>query len=130
MRRLSGPVANVLLRAVNRIEPAFASRRPQFVSRRDVRGRIVEGANSNFDLVGAVDKLKQGRPARGAKVTVAVGLSPASGLSGHRDLVRRPDRKKIAKRSGLLSTHQTVTEADSEGLAANLKPHLTAVAAA
>ena len=66
----SGPVAYMLLRAVNWIEPAFASRRPQFISRREVRGRIVEGADSDFDLVDAVDKRKDGRTARGAKVTV------------------------------------------------------------
>jgi hypothetical protein len=125
----SGPVAHMLLCGFNRSEPAFASRRPQFISRREVCGRIVEGADSNFDLVGAVDKPKHGRPARGAKVTVVGGLPPASGLPGHRDLLRRPDRKKIAKRAGLLSTHETVAKTDSEGLPADLKPHLTAVAA-
>jgi hypothetical protein len=126
----SGPVAHMLLCGFNRSEPAFASRRPQFISRREVCGRIVEGADSNFDLVGAVDKPKHGRPARGAKVTVVGGLPPASGLPGHRDLLRRPDRKKIAKRAGLLSARETVAKTDSEGLAADLKPHLTAVAAA
>jgi hypothetical protein len=119
----------MLLCAFNRSEPAFASRRPQFISRREVCGRIVEGADSNFDLVDAVDKPKHGRPARGAKVTIVGGPPPARGLSDHRDLVRRPDRKKIAKRAGLLSTHETVAKTDSERLPADLKPHLTAVAA-
>ena len=41
----SGPVANVLLGTVDRIEPAFASRNPQFISRREVGRRIVEGAD-------------------------------------------------------------------------------------
>jgi hypothetical protein len=45
-------------------------------------------------------------------------------------LVRRPDHKKISKRAGFLATHQAVAKADSEGLPADLKPHLTAVAAA
>jgi hypothetical protein len=103
---------------------------PQFIRRREIDGRIVEGADSNFDLVDPVDKPKHGRPARDAKVTVVGGLPPASGLSGHRDLVRRPDRKKIAKRAGLLSTHEAVAKTDSDGLPADLKPHLTAVAAA
>ena len=126
----SGSVAYMLLCAVNGIEPAFASRRPQFISWREVRGRIVEGADSNLDLVGSVDKRKDGRTARRAKVTVVGGLPPASGLPGHRDLLRRPDRKKIAKRAGLLTTHQTVANTDSKGVPADLKPHLTAVAAA
>jgi hypothetical protein len=107
----------MLLRAVYGIEPAFASRDPQFISRREVRGRVVEGADSNFDLVGAVDNRKHGRAASGAKVTVVGGLPPASGLSGHRYFVRRPHSKKIANRAGLPSTHQTVTEAHPEGLA-------------
>ena len=125
----SGSVAYMLLCAVNGIEPAFASRRPQFISWREVRGRIVEGADSNLDLVGSVDKRKDGRTARRAKVTVVGGLPPASGLSGHRYFVRRPHSKKIANRAGLFSTQQTVAKTDSERLPADLKPHLTAVAA-
>jgi hypothetical protein len=120
----------MLLCAVNRNEPTFAPRRPQFISRREVCGRIVEGAACNFDLVGAVDNPKHGRTARGAKVTVVGGLPPASGLSDHRDLARRPDRKKIAERAGLFSTNEAVAKTDSEGLPADLKSHLTAVAAA
>ena len=54
----SGPVAHMLLCAVNRNEPAFASRRPQFINGREIRGRIVEGADANFDFVGAIDKPK------------------------------------------------------------------------
>src|ERR1700722_2174912 len=120
----------MLLCAVNRIEPAFAPWRPQFISQREIHGRIVEGADSNFDLVDSVDKPKHGRPTRDAKVTVVGGLPPASGLSGHRDLVRRPDRKKIAWRAGLLSTYEAGAKTDSDGLPADLEPHLTAVAAA
>jgi hypothetical protein len=45
----------MLLCTVNRSEPAFASRRPQFISRRKVCGRIVEGADPNLDLLGAVN---------------------------------------------------------------------------
>ena len=89
--------------------------------------RLVKGADSNFDLVDAVDKPKHGRPAGSAKVTVVGRWPPASGLPGRRDLLRRPDRKKIAKRAGLLSTHETVAKTDSERLPADLKPHLTAV---
>jgi hypothetical protein len=120
----------MLLCPVNRIEPALASGNPQFIRGREIRRSIVEGADSNFDLVGAVDNRKHGRPAGGAKVTVVGGLFPASGLSGHRGLLRQPDPKKIADRSSLLTTHQTVAETDSEGFATDLKPHLTAVAAA
>jgi hypothetical protein len=128
--RSSGPVAHMLLRAVNRNKPAFASRRPQFVTRREVRGRIVETAHSHFHLGGAVYQRKHGRTADRAEVTVVRREPPASCLSGHRYFVRWPHRKEIAKRAGLLSTHEAVAKADSEGLSAHLKPHLTAVAAA
>ena len=130
LRYSSGPVAHMLLCAVNWSEPAFASRHPQFIGGREVGRRIVESADSNFDLVGAIDNREHGRPARGAKMTVVSDLLPASGLSAHRDMVRRPDRKKIANRAGLLSTHEAVAKADPERLAAHLKPHLTTVAAA
>ena len=66
----SGPVAYMLLRAVNWIEPAFASRGPQFISRCEVGGGVVEGANSNLDLVGAVYAPKHRRTAPRAEVTV------------------------------------------------------------
>jgi hypothetical protein len=120
----------MLLCAVNRSKPALASRNPQFISRREVRGRIVEGADSNFHFVGAVYARKHGRTAQRAKVTVVGREPPASCLSGHRYFVGRPDREKIAKRAGLLSTHQAVAKADPERLAADLKLHLAAVAAA
>ena len=58
----SGPVAHVLLCAVNRREPAFAPRNPQFISRREVRGRIVEGADCNFDFVDAIDNANTEEP--------------------------------------------------------------------
>jgi hypothetical protein len=44
----------MMLCAVNRSQPAFTSRNPQFITRREVRGRVVEGADSKFNLVDAV----------------------------------------------------------------------------
>jgi hypothetical protein len=108
----------------------LAPRNPQFISRREVRGRIVEGADSNLDLVRAVYDPKHGRTARGAKMTVVGRAPPASSRPSYRDFVRWPDGKEIAKRAGLFSTHLAVAKADSERLPSDLKPHLTAVAAA
>jgi hypothetical protein len=120
----------MLLSAVDRSKPALASRNPQFITRREISGRVVEGADSNFHLVGAVCEREHGRTAQRAKVTVVGREPPASCFSGHRYFVRRPDRKKIAKRAGLFSTHEAVAKADSERLPGDLKPHLTAVTAA
>ena len=63
-------------------------------------------------------------------MTVVGGVPPASGLAGHRDIVGRPNRKKIAKRPGLLSTHEAVAKAHAQRFAASLESDLTAVAAA
>jgi hypothetical protein len=120
----------MLLCAVNRSQPAFTSRNPQFITRREVRRRIVEGADSKFNLVDAVHARKQRRTAHGAKVTAVGGVSPASSLARHRYFVRRPDRKDVANRARLLSTQEAVAEADAKGFPADLKPHFTAIAAA
>jgi hypothetical protein len=120
----------MLLCAVNRSQPALASRNPQFINRREVRRRIVEGADSKFNLVDAVHARKQRRTAHGAKVTAVGGVSPASSLARHRYFVRRPDRKDVANRARLLSTQEAVAEADAKGFPADLKPHFTAIAAA
>ncbi len=88
------PVAQMLLCAGNRSEPALASRRPQFITRREVRWRFVQGADSNLDFVGAVYAPKHGGSARRAKVTVVGRKPPASSFAGYRYFARlaRPQR--------------------------------------
>ena len=119
----------MLLGARNRNEPSLSSRHPQLISGSEVCRRVIERADSNLNFIRAINGRKHSRPAYGTEVAIVGREHPASGLTPDRHVVCPPDGEEVAERSSLLATYLAVAKADPHRLSANLKPHLTAVAA-
>ena len=120
----------MLLGARNRNEPSLSSRHPQqLISGSEVCRRVIERADSNLNFIRAINGRKHSRPAYGTEVAIVGREHPASGLTPDRHVVCPPDGEEVAERSSLLATYLAVAKPDPHRLTADLKPHLTAVAA-
>ena len=122
-------VACMLLGVRNRDEPTLSPRHPQLISGAEIGWRIIERAGPYLNFVNAVDDRKDGRPTHGTEVAIVGRKLPASCLTSDRYLARLPHSEEVAERSGLLPADLAVAKANPDRSPADLKLHLTAVAA-
>jgi hypothetical protein len=119
----------MLLGVRNRDEPTLSPRHPQLISGAEIGWRIIERAGPYLNFVSAVDDRKDGRSTHGTEVAIVGRKLPASSLTSDRHLARLPHSEEVAERSGLLPADLAVAKADPHRSPADLKLHLTAVAA-
>ena len=119
----------MLLGVRNRDEPTLSPRHPQLISGAEIGWRIIERAGPYLNFVSAIDDRKDGRPTHGTEVAIVGRKLPASSLTSDRHLARLPHSEEVAERSGLLPADLAVAKADPHRSPADLKLHLTAVAA-
>ncbi len=119
----------MLLGVRNRDEPTLSPRHPQLISGAEIGWRIIERAGPYLNFVSAIDDRKDGRPTHGTEVAIVGRKLPASSLTSDRHMARLPNSEEVAERSSLLPADLTVAKADPHRPPADLKLHLTAVAA-
>jgi len=52
----------MLFRSVNRSQPTLPSLNPQFVCRDQLRGRVIECTDPNFDIVYSINEIRSNDP--------------------------------------------------------------------